>query len=245
MRRKLLLFCMACLFTFPMLHAQFPTNIGIPSWALQLITDFVAKPDEFFIDLQNDIDDHASTIGAQRVQVYTSLFWDLTTMVNLGLKVHVYDETDYIPRITVGVAGWYAVAFLALPRDIATGRMWGLSPAVSASKTIDENITGFGGFKYMIGNVYMSLGSNIAGGLSASGVPTSINSVYQAPTVFGGFALKTGEKTEAVISGGYIFGKWKPYMQLQYSFPSWNLGVSLYPEAMFVVHPFINFQLKF
>lgn len=215
----------------------------IPSFLMPTLINIASKPDEFFLSMQSDGED-VSPMLRSRVQIHTALLWDLTTSLNLGIKVRVVDESEYFPSITVAASGW-DLAILHFGSLVGVrGAAWGVTPAVTAAKTAFPGVTAFGGFKYALGMVSV----DVSGASFTNQIPffpvTQIQSFYQAPTLYAGVVQALGDN-DLIVVGGYIFGKWQPYAGIIFALPNWDLGVMFYPEMPLVVHPYITVHFRF
>ena len=216
----------------------------MPSFLVPTVINIASKPDEFFLSIQSDCEEITPALHG-RWQIHTALFWDLTTMVNMGLKVRIVDEGEYFPAITLAASGWDLVIMHFGSLVGARGAAWGVTPAITVSKTAFPGVTAYGGFKYAVGMVSV----DIAGSSLTNQIPffpvTGLQSLYQVPTLYAGVVQSLGADNDLIIVGGYMFGKWQPYAGLIFALPNWDLGLMFYPEAPLVVHPYINLHFRF
>lgn len=211
--------------------------------------DLIAKPNELFTDLQNDIHDVTpGPFGRKRVQIYTHPLLDLTTVANVGIKAHVFDQKGYIPRITLGFSYWNVLAFKLIP-DFQNNSLSGYTPSITFSGEVQYGIRLFSGFKYPVGVINIALKDIVSSGSGSNALTDAflqdIRSVYQLPTMYAGVSYLAPNKREITASVAYSFMDSRISAKIQSTGRVVTWGLGFYPEAIFLIHPFMSLNLKF
>jgi hypothetical protein len=247
MKRAIVLIFLLPLFALVQVKADLLEDLS--GRAIGIGLDLIAKPNELFTDLQNDIHDVTpGPFGRKHVQFYTHPLLDLTTVANVGIKAHVFDQKGHIPRITLGFSYWNVLAFKLIP-DFKNNSLSGYTPSITFSGEVQYGVRLFSGFKYPVGVINLSLKDLISSNPGEDSLSNpflqDIRSVYQLPTLFAGISYLAQNKREITASVGYSFIDSRISAKIQGTGRVVSWGIGFYPEAVFLLHPFMSLNLKF
>ncbi|MBN1898271.1 MAG: hypothetical protein JW827_05810 [Spirochaetes bacterium] len=215
--------------------------------------DLATKPNNLFIEINNDIENTVPNFLSRRFQIHTSILWNLFTVGNGQLRYRINDESGF-PEVTPGISGWYLWGLTFLPEEDFSAKVYGLSPFVTFGKSLERNVKFFIGSKYTYGKIDLNWKSTQDQDTSAVGMAddfgfdlsslAGISSVYQDVGFYTGITYQrdSGREVSALI--GY-YPSWKKiYSKIQVSGSLFDYGMSLYPDSYMLLHLYLNLHIN-
>lgn len=211
--------------------------------------DFITKPNDFFIEINTDIENTGTTFASQKFQVGTSLLWDILSVVNFQSKYKIFDEKEHIPEIIPGISGWYIYGLLFLPKDDLSGSAYGFTPSLTLGKKIEKNVKFFSGIKYSVGSINLKI-KNLSDVKISDSFKLDLTSISDITSIYKEFGLYTGinylqlSEKEVAMLIGYYPGLKKIYSKIQISSSTFDYGLSLYPDSYLLLHLYLNLHIN-
>ncbi len=245
--KKILLIVFILLFFNNYLQADFQ------SMAMKAALDIITKPNEFFMEINTDIEDISPNHSDDRGRISFSLFsfpWTVTELAiaNIQFKYRALEDTGTWPEITPGLSYWNFWALYLIPKDVFSGSAQGCTPFITISKKFQKNIKLFTGAKYAIGSINLDAREALdSGGSGSYGMDISsianVKSIYQEFSFYTGINyLKVGGN-EIIAMIGYYPGVKKLYSKVQLSTSSFDYGICMYPDSALFWHAFMNIHI--
>lgn len=221
-------------------------NSALGKEIINLGLKFLDNPGDFFFNLHSDNEDFSPVIkgrsGALRLNFFPTVF--PATWFNLSAKVKVLNEKGYYPQIDL--AGMYG-DLLAL--RIAGSSSGDVSPTFNdyslgavLSKSVNDKDRIFGGIKYSSVNMDIAFSSPVVlGAFEMSNINFKVSDTF----FFTGIMHQSTPQNYFVAQIGYGFSYKKIISRIMLCYRHLELGMDIYPEGLFVIHPFMAWHWLF
>ncbi len=209
--------------------------------------DVISNPDEFLIEINNDISDTSSSFLYENYQIHFSLLWNFTGFLNAQIKGDIYKGGKYFPLvITPGISYYNALIFKVIPEFNIS--MSGYTPFITFSRKMKKDFKFFGGVKYTAGSLKFSASDeyaenyklNFVGNIDLNNTSTRYGDVG---LYMGLNYLRSGGK-EIVTQIGYYPSIKKIFSKIQMNGRIFSFGLSFYPDSYMLVHIFFNANIN-
>lgn len=211
---------------------------------INLGVKFLQNPGDFFFNLHSDNEDYTPLPGDRRVGARFNFFPTVfpLTWANLNMKVRVLDDTaGYQPQLDI--VGMYGdmLALRAISGDVKP-TFTDYSVGIVASKHTDDNTRIFGGVRYAAIDMNVTFSTPIVAGAFEM---SSLNFQVADTVVFSGISHRTAPERYVIAQIGYGLKYRKIISRIMVSRKHYEYGLNIYPEGLFVVHPFIAWHWYF
>jgi len=224
-------------------------------YAYKTVSDFMANPKMFFLDIQYNIED-VTPVWQKNTAIQTNLFMDLCSIGNLNFKTTLLSQKEGVPQITAGLGGWYFWGLKLLKeldelKNAGSMNVYGFVPFVTLSYNVSQDLDLFAGTKLSVGHVEMDFRQVVAEEVSDQTLKDMVKNnaylhqTYIDPALYVGMGIKTGEKSKITAQVGYQFIDQRVFGKINFAGEYWDIGIGFYPDSVFVVQPIINFSIKF
>ncbi|PKN00863.1 MAG: hypothetical protein CVU77_08195 [Elusimicrobia bacterium HGW-Elusimicrobia-1] len=222
---------------------------SIPPFAFEMATKFLDNPADLLFNLHSDMDDSVPVPSYRRAQVRFNLFPSFLPFAwpGLNLKVKALDETGYWPQIDV--QGQYgqnaAVTVLAAAMtstDSAKPSLYDYSVALILTKRLSDKTRIFFGPKYSYVNLQLKFDESPIDNLPGF---KEFNVAQSETFLFWGLEHQTGKDRFVTSHIAYGLQYRKLMARVATSSPHFEAGMNIYPEGMFVIHPFMAWHWYF
>lgn len=209
---------------------------------------FLENPGDFFFNLHSDNEDFSPVPkernGAIRHNFFPSMF--PLTWMNLNVKVKIFNEKGNMPQIDmVGLYGdLIALRAAASSMDDVKPTFNDYAIGAVVSRGMNEKTRIFGGLKYSTVNMSVKFSSSSAIEFGDFRVD-ELNFKVADTFFYSGITQKTGEKSCVLAQLGYGFKYKKIVSRLMISHKHLELGMDIFPEGLFVIHPFMAWHWYF
>jgi hypothetical protein len=204
---------------------------------------FLDNPGDFFFNLHSDNEDYSpvpkNKKGSFRFN-FIPTFMPFT-WANLNVKAKVFDEKNNLPQIDItGMYGY--IIGLKLISTETKPEFSDYSIGITAAKSINEKTRLYGGIKYSTVNMYVKFSTPVTSGeFSMSSLDFKMSDTF----VFTGISHQPNPDKIVVAQLGYGFKYNKIISRLMVSHKHLDIGINIYPEGLFVIHPFIAWHWYF
>ncbi len=228
----LLLITCFCVFTF----AENP-----PQEILDLVIGFIENPSDLFFNLQQDIED-ISPVRDKFFSIRTNLFPTLlpTTLGNLSVKFRVNTEKELLPQLNFSFGYGKIFGFSLLPLE-QKPESQNYYAAMYISKTFDNHIL-YIGLKYSESLLFVKLSQPIE--LIGEEI-SEINFRAYDIFYFSGISVFVSEKKSIIAQMCYAPKYKKIVGRLGAEFRNLEFGLDIFPEGLFVFHPYWAYHVRF
>jgi len=231
-------------------------SIDLPQEIIDLGLDFIENPGDLFFNLQQDIEDITPLPAGQvnlpkkyfgfRINVFPTLL--PTTLGNISLKARFNTETKYIPQFGIvgGLGRILALNMIPakndkgeeIPKPENNVYYYGLV----LSKTFENTILYFGA-KYSECMLNVKLPEEVEFyGSTLSEIKFNLNDTF----LFTGIMLPVGKKDKTITAHMSYGLKYKKIVaRLGAEYKHLQLGLDIFPEGLFVFHPYIAYKWQF
>jgi hypothetical protein len=220
------------------------TSSPIGKELINLGLKFLDNPGDFFYNLHSDNEDYSPVPSNRRGAVRFNFFPTFlpVTWGNLNMKVKVLDDRGCIPQ--VDLVGMYGdlLALRALDSGDVKPTFNDYSVGMVVSKGANPKTRIFGGLKYTVLNMDVQFSSPV---VSGSFEMTGLNFKIADTFIFSGLSHNTGPEQYVVAQVGYGFAYKKIVSRIMVSHRHLELGMDIYPEGLFVFHPFLAWHWYF
>jgi hypothetical protein len=232
------------------LHAKSDdfANSALGKELINLGLKFLDNPGDFFFNLHNDNEDFSPVPDDRHGAVRFNFFPTFlpVTWGNLNFKIKVLNDRGSQPQ--VDLVGMYGdlLALRAIPagdgdqdikpvfNDYAFGAV--------VSKAVDAKTRLFGGVKFSNVNMEVNFSSPVAAGdFEMSSLDFKISDTF----FMTGITHQSSPETLVVAQMGYGFKYKKFFSRIMSSHRHVEFGMDIYPEGLFVIHPFIAWHWYF
>lgn len=204
---------------------------------------FLKDPGDFFFNLHTDNTDYTPMPGDRRVGARFNFFPTVfpLTWANLNMKVRVLDDTGYQPQ--VDIVGMYGdmLALRAIEGDVKP-TFSDYSAGIVLSKHADEDTRVFGGVRYDSVNMDVTFSTPVVVGAFEM---SKLNFQVADTVIFSGISHRTAPERYVIAQIGYALTHRKIVSRIMVSRKHYEYGLNIYPEGLFVVHPFIAWHWYF
>lgn len=215
---------------------------------------FLDNPGDFIFNLHSDNLDCTPVLKNRGGTIRTNFFPTFlpTTWLNLNLKAKVLPEGKYkrwVPQ--VDLLGQYGrmVAIDVLSQSLTQNSTETVKPALVDyaiglifTKSIEENTRLYAGVKYSNAGVNIKLSSPIEfGAFSMSELNVAVVDYF----VITGIENKIKENKYVIAHLGYGLESRKIIARIGWYSKHLELGFNIYPEGLFVIHPFWAYHWYF
>ncbi|MFH2070415.1 MAG: hypothetical protein ABIJ11_04305 [Elusimicrobiota bacterium] len=224
---------------------------------LNLGLRFLDNPGDFLFNLHSDNLDFTPVLSKRHGTIRTN-FYPTTfplTWFNLNLKVKTISENSYtgwFPQVDiVGQYGRMAAIDMAssMSSSDSSSSSGTVKPQMSDytagllfTKSVDENTRLYAGVNYS--NVILSI--KMAQPIDfGTGTMSEMNVAVADYFLFTGIENKLGENKYVVAHVGYGFRYQKIVSRVAWYHKHLELGFNIYPEGLFVLHPFMAWHWYF
>ena len=222
---------------------------GIEGMLVQTGLDILTRPDNFFMEMNTDIEDTGSTFDRENLQLSTSLSWHLGTVANMQARYRACQGPTWISEVYTGISGWYIWGTAFLSEEGQSATIYGYTPFITFSRNVEDNMKFFAGLKYAVGSISFKMKDVYEAAISESLVMdlsgfSDIDAVYREFALYTGInhLLTSGKEVTAQI--GYYPALKKLYSKVQLSGHLYDYGFGLYPEGALSLHFFWNLHIN-
>lgn len=214
-----------------------------------LAVDILAKPTDFFMEINSDIENIGSDPFNKRFQFNTSLVWNLLTVANAQIKYRINNDnsSSLVPEFTPGISYWNIWGLSLIPADDATASASGYTPFLTLAKKLKKDTKFFTGCKYAMGSIKLKIKDAETEDVDVSdGIGLSLNSLgnisssYNEVGLYAGLNYQRLSGKEVVALIGYYPSIKKLYSKVQISSTIFDYGLSFYPDSAILLHGYIN-----
>lgn len=227
----------------------------IEKYAYQAASDFLQNPKMLFLDIQYNIED-TTPAWIKNSAIQTNVFMNVMGVANLNIKREFLAQDGNVPQITAGIGGWYfwglnllkEIDSLEKARNL---NVYGFVPFVTASMPFTDDLDLFAGTKLSIGHVEMDFSQVVQEEISDPTLRNMvknisyINETYVDPSVYIGIGIKTSDVSRISALVGYQLIEQRVYAKVIWVKEWWEFGIGFYPDSVLIIHPIINFSVKF
>lgn len=234
----------------------FSDGVELPPEIIDLGLNFIENPGDLFFNLQQDIEDCTPLPAGQIEGLNKKCFgfrFNLfptflpTTLGNLSLKVRFNKETEYIPQVDI-VGGFGKLLVLNLipskskdNKDIPKPENNVYYYALVLSKTFENTIL-YLGTKYSEFSLKVTLPEEIEFyGSKLSEINFNINDTF----LFTGIVLPVNGRKRITAQMSYGLKYRKIVARLGAEYNHLQIGLDIFPEGLFVFHPYIAYKWLF
>lgn len=212
--------------------------------------DLITKPNEFFIEINTDIENTSPIPFNKRFQIQTAPVWDAMTFLNLQVKYNVIPEAEVIPEITPGLSYWNFIGSTLLPSESLSFSAQGYTPFLTISKEFETDLKLFTGAKYTMGSIKLSLGEDNEEQSASDAVSfnleslANIDSRYNELGFYAGINYLRLDGKDVLGMVGYYPSIKKMYSKIQLTGKIFDHGVSFYPDSFLLFHYYMNIHFS-
>ncbi|MDI6757538.1 MAG: hypothetical protein QME32_05895 [Endomicrobiia bacterium] len=255
--RAIVTFCVlaVALFSVRPLCAE---SASIPPWALEMATKFLDNPADLLFNLHSDMEDSVPVPSYRRAQLRFNFFPSFIPFAwpALNLKVKVLNEKEYWPQIDIqGQYGQNATVMAAASMmdsskkdggssstDTVKPALYDYTAALIFTKKLSDKTRVFFGPKYSYVNLQIKFSES-----PIKDIPgfTEFNVAQSETFLFWGLEHQTGKDRFVTSQVAYGLQYKKLMARITASSPHLELGMNIYPEGMFVLHPFMAWHWYF
>ncbi|MFA5779529.1 MAG: hypothetical protein WC947_05295 [Elusimicrobiota bacterium] len=223
------------------------TETAIGKELINLGLKFLDNPGDFFFNIHSNSEDFSPVPADKNGAIRFNLFPALLpfTWANLNLKVKLFNEQKVIPQIDL--VGQYGdmLALRFISGDVKPSFIDYSAGAVFTKSATDETKL-FGGVKYSNVSMNIKLSSSSAvefGEFRVDELNFKVSDVF----VFTGLTHQKNINIPSilVVQMGYGFNNKKIVSRIMLSKKHLDLGLDIYPEGLFVIHPFVAYHWNF
>ncbi|MBN1622217.1 MAG: hypothetical protein JW871_06465 [Endomicrobiales bacterium] len=250
--KKILLFVFILAFSFitytPVVSADDFADSALGKELVDIGLKFLSDPGDFFLNLHINNEDFSPLPKEKRGALRFNFLPTFLpfTWANLNAKVKILNERGYIPQIdAVGMYGdLLALRAAKSSMDDVEPTFNGYSIGAVISKSANDKTRIFGGFKYSTVNMNVKLSSSSAVDFGAFHLDSLDFRVADA-FFFTGINHQSREDKYIVAQVGYGFKYKKITSRLLVSYKHFEYGLDIFPEGVFVFHPFVAWHWYF
>jgi hypothetical protein len=220
-----------CIFAF-ILILTFNSFSGLKSHLAGVGFQIASHPERFLTDIQNDVENLSSIQTEKRFTLQTNILWDLVTVLNLNLKCNILRQTRSMPQINLNFSLWYQ-GVVKFSSDFNT-KIFGISPSIIFSKSIEYDLNFLAGIKYSIADVEIKLKKNEFGEVDDGNIDFNLDEIdelscnlYELSPFVGINYLKSENKQILFVIGYHIENK-IIYSKIHFVKTRYNWGFSLF-----------------
>lgn len=210
---------------------------------------FLDNPGDFFFNLHLDNEDFSPVQSDRRGAVRFNFFPTFlpVTWGSLNVKVKVLNDRGYQPQVDLVAMYGDLLALRAIPSGGDGSQE--VKPAFSdyafgavVSKAVNDKTRLFGGLKFSSVNMDVSFSTPVASGdFKIDSLKFKISDTFFTT----GITHQSGPQSQVVAQLGYGFKYKKFYSRIMSSHKHFEIGMDVYPEGLFVIHPFMAWHWNF
>jgi hypothetical protein len=250
--KKLLIFLFLSNFVY--LYSQDMPKL--PQELIDLGLDFIENPSDLFFNLQQDIEDCSPLPAGQlslpkkyfgfRINVLPTFL--PTTLGNISFKVRFNNEKEYIPQIGI-ICGYGKILVLDLIKNLNKDKSSDMPEpqnnvyyyGLVLSKTFENTILYFG-IKYSEFLLKVKLPEPVE---FYGSTLEEINFKAADTFLLTGIMLPVKDNKSIVAQMGYGLKYKKIVARLSAEYKHLQLGIDIFPEGLFVLHPYVSYRWQF
>jgi len=224
------------------------SGAGVPQEVIDLGLKFLDDPGDFFFNLHSDNEDFSPVPtkrrGAIRFNFFPTFF--PLTWGSLNLKVKLLNADGNIPQ--VDISGMYGdmLALRAIPSSDDGNSVKPVfndySVGLIISRAATEKTKIFGGGKYSAISMNVQLSTPVVmGAFQMSSLGFQVADTF----FFTGISHEVGKDSFVVAQAAYGFKYKKIVSRIMMSHKHLELGMDIFPEGLFVFHPFLAWHWYF
>lgn len=242
--RKTILLITACTFLLyaPSLYAKDNNddfaNSALGRELIDLGLRFLDNPGDFFFNLHSDNEDFSplprDSHGAFRFNFFPTFL--PVTWGNLTAKVKLFNDRGNMPQIDL--IGTYGdlLALRAVNSGDVKPQFSDYAVGAVVSKSMNDQTRLFGGFKYSAVNMQVQFSTPVVmGAFQMNGLDFQVADVF----FMTGITHQSAPNHVLTAQIGYGFKYNKLMSRVMLSRKHLELGMDIYPEGLFVIHPFM------
>ena len=218
---------------------QYLINLGLK---------FIDDPGDFFMNLHLNNEDYSPLPDGRRVGARFNFFPTFfpTTLANLNLKINVLSDKPTTPQIDmVGTYGdLLGLRFAADSMEDVKPEFSDYAVGLVVSKKVQNETKLFAGFKYTQVQMKVVLSSSSAVDFGSFHLDT-INFKVADMFIYSGICHQSGKDAYVIAQAGYGLTYKKIAARIMMSRKHLELGIDMFPEGMFVIHPFMAWHWYF
>ncbi len=205
---------------------------------------FLDNPGDFFFNLHSNNEDYSPLPGDRRGSVRFNFFPTFlpVTWGNLAMKYNVKRESARMPQIDLAGSYGDLLALRAVSAGDVKPSFIDYSAGIVASKAVDSRVRLFGGAKYSVVNMDVEFSTPVVSGeFRMDELKFQVADTF----IFTGIAHQPTPTKTIVAQVGYGFRYRKIISRVAVSHKHLELGMDIFPEGLFVVHPFLAWHWYF
>jgi hypothetical protein len=208
---------------------------------------FLDNPGDFFFNLHTSNEDYSPLPNDENGSIRFNLIPTFLpfTWGNLNLKVNVAQDNGILPQVDLVGSYGDILALKALETsDGIKPEFTDCSVGLVLSKQMNEKTKLFAGGKYSAIQMKVSLSSSSAitsGSFHLDSLDFKVNDTF----FFTGISHQSGEDRYVIAQCGYGFTYKKIIARVAVSRKHYEYGLDIFPEGLFVIHPFIGWHWYF
>ncbi|MDD5688088.1 MAG: hypothetical protein PHE88_09695 [Elusimicrobia bacterium] len=243
----LVLFLALIIYRLGYVSAESFEKTALGQEVINLGLKFLDNPGDFFFNIHANSEDFSPVLsdknGAIRFNLFPALF--PFTWANLNVKAKLFNEQKVLPQIDI--VGQYGdmIALRFISGDVKPS-FNDYSTGLVFSKSATDETKLYGGVKYSSVGMDVKLSSSSAiefGDFRVSELNFKVADIF----VFTGLVHQKDINVPSLLAVqmGYGFKYKKIISRIMVSKTHLDLGMDIYPEGLFVIHPFIAYHWNF
>ena len=214
--------------------------------------DLATNPNDFFLSINNTIENLGTDPFNKRFQLNFSMFWNFLTVGNFQIKYKAYKGSKIMPEIIGGLSYWNIWSLSLISSSDFSASASGFTPFITLGKELKKDLKFFAGAKYSIGNIKVKIqnaNEEDSGDMSDSlsfdlSSLASISSTYKEFGIYTGINYLRFSGKEVVALIGYYPGIKKIFTKAQVSSSVFDWGFCIYPDSVLGIDLFWNMHLN-
>jgi hypothetical protein len=239
-----------------LLLIPFPTQSkDLEGYLFEKGLQFLTNPGDLLLDLHTDVDDVSPVKSEDRISVRINIFPALVpiTTVNLSAKARLWKEGAWLPQNDLIGTYWTNIGATIASENAeelqASLSGYSIGGTISRSFGKGGNIRLFAGLKYVNLSLKADLSSVIESENGEDGTELEITYLDINPKdlfVFSGLVYRSHPLRDRLVMAqvGYGIRHKKIVSKISISYRRFEIGLNIYPEALFVIHPVCNLNLR-
>jgi len=231
---------------------------SVPAFALDMATKFLDNPADFLFNIHSDMEDSIPVPSYRHAQLRFNFFPSFIPMAwpAFNLKIKILNERGWIPQIdiqgqygqnaAVTVAGSMMQSSKTNSTDtVTTPSLYDYTYGIILTKKLSDKTRLFLGPKYSFVNLKAKFDPPIKLDDAGTVKFTEFNISQGETFLFWGLEHQVAKDRFVASQVAYGLKYNKLIARITASSPHVEVGMNIYPEGMFVVHPFMGWHWYF
>ena len=232
---------------------------SVPPFVLDMATKFLDNPADFLFNLHSDMEDSIPVPAYRRAQLRFNFFPSFIPMAwpAFNLKIKILNEREWIPQIDIqGQYGQNAAVTVAgnmmqssksssSTDTVTTPSLYDYTYGIILTKKLSDKTRIFLGPKYSYVNLKAKFDPPIKLDESGTVKFTEFNISQGETFLFWGLEHKVAKDRFVASQITYGLTYNKLVARITASSPHVEVGMNIYPEGVFVIHPFMGWHWYF